>query len=359
MIPLGKPIEQILGTGALLLLAFGCALVLQPFLSAILWAAVICFSTWPAYRRCERAVGGNKGVAAAVMTLLVTLVLVAPFAVMVPTLTDNVGNLLAVMNQVLEQGPPTPPRWVVGLPVIGENLAAYWESLAHNAPAFAIELKKLIGPATNLAVASGAVLGAGLLELGLSVFISFFFFLHGRRMAAHVRAVGERFAGPRARELLLVVGATVKGVIYGLIGTALAQALLGGLGFWIAGVPQALLLGFLTFVLSFVPAGPPLVWGSVALWFLVQGAVWWSVFIAAWGLLLVSSIDNLIRPYFLGKTNNLPVLLGLFGLLGGVIAFGFIGIFLGPTLLAVAYSLFREWTMAEVDERSNPTPPSD
>ncbi|MBB4227098.1 putative PurR-regulated permease PerM [Rhizobium mongolense] len=150
------------------------------------------------------------------------------------------------------------------------------------------------------------------------------------------------------------MGATVKGVIYGLIATALAQALLAGLGFWIAGVPQALLLGFLTFVLSFVPVGPPLVWGSVALWFLVQGAVWWSIFIAAWGLLLVSSIDNLIRPYVLGKTNTLPVLLGLFGLLGGVIAFGFIGIFLGPTLLAVAYSLFREWTMAEVEERSHP-----
>ncbi len=155
------------------------------------------------------------------------------------------------------------------------------------------------------------------------------------------------------------MGTTVKGVIYGWIGTALAQALLAGVGFWIAGVPQALLLGFLTFVLSFVPVGPPLVWGSVALWFLVQGAVWWSLFVAAWGLLLVSSIDNVIKPYVLGKTNDLPVLLGLFGLLGGVVAFGLIGIFLGPTLLAVAYSLFLEWTSAEREERSHPPPPSD
>ncbi|WP_042778789.1 AI-2E family transporter [Sinorhizobium fredii] len=355
MIPLGKPIEQILGVGALLLLAFGCALVLQPFLSAILWAAVICFSTWPVYQRCERAVGGNKSLAATVMTLLVALVLVAPFAVMVPSLTDSVSNLLTAANQILEQGPPAPPLWVAGLPVIGENVAAYWESLAHNAPAFIIELKKLIGPATNLAVASGAVLGAGLLELGMSVFIAFFFFLHGRRMAAYVREVGERFAGLRSRKLLTVVGATVKGVIYGLIGTALAQAVLAGIGFWIAGVPQALLLGFLTFVLSFVPIGPPLVWGSVALWFFVQGAVWWGLFVAVWGLLLVSSIDNVLRPYVLGKTNSLPVLLGLFGFLGGVVAFGFIGVFLGPTLLAVAYSLFLEWTTAELEERRHPT----
>ena len=136
----------------------------------------------------------------------------------------------------------------------------------------------------------------GILELGLSVFISFFFFLHGRRMATYIRAVGERFAGPRSREVLALVGATVKGVIYGLIGTALAQALIAGFGFWIAGVPQALLLGFLTFMLSFLPLGPPLVWGSVALWFLAQGNYGWSIFVAAWGLLLVSSIDNVIRP---------------------------------------------------------------
>jgi predicted PurR-regulated permease PerM len=289
------------------------------------------------------------------MTLLVAFVLVAPFAVMVATLADSISNLLTAVNQILEQGPPAPPLWVAGLPVVGENVAAYWESLAHNAPAFMIELKKLIGPAADIAVASGAVLGVGLLELGLSVFIAFFIYRHGRQVAAYVRAVGERFAGPRARELLTVVGETVKGVIYGLIGTALAQALLAGIGFWIAGVPQALLFGFLTFVLSFVPIGPPLVWGSVALWLFIQGAVWWGIFVVVWGFLLVSSIDNVLRPYLLARSNSLPVVLGLFGFLGGILAFGFIGVFLGPTLLAVAYSLFLEWTTAEVEERRHPT----
>jgi predicted PurR-regulated permease PerM len=145
-----------------------------------------------------------------------------------------------------------------------------------------------------------------------------------------------------------------------LIGTALAQALLAAIGFWIAGVPQALLLGFLTFVLAFVPVGAPLVWGPVALWLLVQGAVWSGIFVAAWGLLLVSSIDNVLRPYLLGKISTLPVVLGLFGFIGGILTFGFIGLFLGPTLLAVGYSLFLEWHAAEAEERRNPTPaPSD
>ncbi len=360
MIPLGKPLEQILGIGALLLLAVGCALVLRPFLTGLMWAAVICFSTWPLYRWCEQALGGRRGLAATLMTLLVALVLVAPFAIMVTTLADSVSSLVTEAARVLEQGPPPPPPWVAGLPVVGETFAAYWDRLAHNAPAFIIELKKLIGPAADIAATSGAVLGVGLLELCLSVFIAFFFYHHGRQMAAHVRNIAERFAGPRARRLLAVVGATVKGVIYGLIGTALAQSLLAAIGFWIAGMSQALLLGFLTFVLSFVPVGPPLVWGAVALWLLLQGAVWWAIFIAVWGLLLVSSIDNILRPYLLNRTNNLPVVLGLFGFFGGVLAFGFIGVFLGPTLLAVGYALFLEWNAAEVEERKHPTPePSD
>ena len=356
MTPFGKPIEQILGICALVLLAIGCALVLWPFLSALLWAAVICYSTWPIYSRLERALGGRRTLAAALMTLSVAVVLVAPFAVMVATLGDSVSRLVTAATQLFEHGPPAPPQWVAGLPVVGESLAAYWESLALNAPAFMVELKKLIGPAADIAVAGGAVLGVGLLELGLSVFIAFFFYRHGRQMAVYVRESAESIAGPRARHLLKVVGATVKGVVYGLIGTALAQALLAGIGFWIAGVPQALLLGFVTFVLSFVPGGPPLVWGSVALWLLFQGAVWWGIFVAAWGLLLVSSIDNVLRPYLLAQSNSLPVVLGLFGFVGGILAFGFIGVFLGPTLLAVGYSLFLEWHAAEVEERSHSTP---
>jgi predicted PurR-regulated permease PerM len=354
MIPLGKPLEQVLGIGALLLLALGCALTLWPFLPALLWAAAICFSTWPVYRWCERSLGGRRGLAATLMTLLVALVLVAPFAAIVAALADSIVSFLATTASVLEQGPPTPPRWVAGLPLVGESLVIYWESLIHNAPAFITELNKLIGPATDLAVAGGAVLGGGLLELGLSVFISFLLYLHGRRMAAHVREIAERFAGPRARRLIKVVGATVKGVIYGMIGTALAQAVLAAIGFWIAGVPQPLLLGFLTFVLSFMSAGA-LVWVMVALWLLAQGDVGWGIFIIAWGLLLVSSIDNFLRPYLLGKTSDLPMVLGFFGFIGGILAFGFIGLFLGPTLLAVGYNLFLEWRAAEIEERKHST----
>ena len=349
-----RSVEQILGIGALILLGLGCIVVLWPFLSALIWAAVLCFSTWPIYLWLERLLGGRRTPAALVMTLLVAAVVVAPFAILVATLADSVSSVVQGVNGILEQGPPAPPTWVAEIPLIGERLALYWQGLAYNAPAFLIELTKLIRPATDIAVAGGAVLGVGLLELALSVFIGYFFYRHGRQMAAYVRGSSERIGGTRARHLLSVAGLTVTGVVYGVIGTAIAQGLLAGLGFWIAGVPQALLLGFLTFLLSFVPAAPPLVWGSVALWLLFHGEVAWGIFVAGWGLLLVSTMDNVLRPYLLTQANSLPVLLSFFGFLGGILAFGFIGVFLGPVLLAVGYSVFLEWQAPDSEKRSVP-----
>ncbi len=355
MIPPSRRIEYVLGIGGLMLLAIGCALVLWPFLSAILWAAVICFSTWPIYRRCERAVGGYRAAAAAAMTMLVLIAVVAPLAFLVTALADDITKLIEAVTRIVEQGPSAPPDWVKGLPFVGESLAAYWDNFTHDAPAFTVELKKLTGPVADIALAGGAAFGTGLLELALSIFITFFLFLHGRRLISFMRQIGERVAGPRAKRLITVIGMTVKGVVYGLIGTALAQGLLAGIGFWIAGVPQSLLLGCLTFALSFVPGAPPFVWGPVALWLLIQGSVGWGIFIAIWGLLLVSGIDNFLRPYLLNQNTNLPVLLGLFGLIGGVLAFGLVGLFLGPTLLAVAYNLFLEWVAAELEKRTQLT----
>ncbi|URK86132.1 AI-2E family transporter (plasmid) [Rhizobium sp. RCAM05350] len=355
--PLNRRIEYALGIGALALLAIGCALVLWPFLSAILWAAVICFSTWPIYCRCERAVGGNRAAAAAAMTLLVVFVVAAPLAFLVTALADDITNLT--------EGITRPGAGSFSATKLGEKPAGFWR-----------ELGRLLGkPYSRCARIYRRTQKA---DRSCRRYCSrwrgsfqyrhprtraqhihhLLLFLHGRRLISFMRQIGERVAGPRARRLLTVIGMTVKGVVYGMIGTALAQGLLAGIGFWIAGVPQSLLLGCLTFALSFVPGGPPFVWGPVALWFLMQGSVGWGIFIAIWGLLLVSSIDNVLRPYLLNQNSNLPVLLGLFGLIGGVLAFGLIGLFLGPTLLAVAYNLFLEWVAAEIEERKQSASPS-
>jgi predicted PurR-regulated permease PerM len=344
------PVEQILGIGFLLLLAVGCILVLLPFLSALIWAAVLCFSTWPIYRQLERALRHRKGLAAAVMTLLVTFALVAPLAIVVASLANNVGSLVSAGAHAFQNGLPLPPVWLAKVPVIGKGLTAYWENLALNAPALINELKGLIRPAADLVIASGKRIGSGLVEFSLSVLISFFFYRHGETITVHGRGYVRQFAGPLVQRILTIAQTTVKAVLYGLLGTGLVQAILAAIGFWIADVPLVLLLSFLTFVLSFAPIGPPLVWGAVAFWLLTKGALWQGVFIALWGFFLVSLIDNFLRPYLIGKSSALPILLSFFGLVGGVVAFGMIGVFLGPMLLAIAYSLIREWPINATEE---------
>jgi predicted PurR-regulated permease PerM len=145
--------------------------------------------------------------------------------------------------------------------------------------------------------------------------------------------------------LLNVAGSTTKSVVYGIIGTAIAQAAMAAIGFWIAGVPGALLLGFLTFVLSLVPGGPPFVWVPVTIWLLYTDQPGWALFMAIWGFISISGIDNIIRPYLISRESRLPLLLVFLGVIGGVLAFGFIGIFLGPTLLALGFTLLMEWTV--------------
>jgi predicted PurR-regulated permease PerM len=159
-----------------------------------------------------------------------------------------------------------------------------------------------------------------------------------------------RVAGADALRLLEVAEGTIQGVVYGIIGTALAQAVLQVIGLLLAGVPGALLLGGLTFFLSVVPVGPPMVWGGAAAWLYFNGQMGWAIFVALWGFFVVSTVDNVIKPYLIARGANLPFVLVLLGVLGGVLAFGVIGVFIGPTLLAVGYRVMLEWSAMRQEE---------
>ncbi len=148
----------------------------------------------------------------------------------------------------------------------------------------------------------------------------------------------------RGQHLIDVAVATMRGVVYGILGTAIAQGVLAAVGFWLAGVPAAPLLGLVTFFLSPVPIGPPLVWAPAAFWLFSQDHAGWGVFMLIWGVAVVSSVDNFVKPFIISRGSNLPFVLVLLGVLGGVIAFGFIGVFLGPTLLAIGYALIQDWS---------------
>lgn len=191
------------------------------------------------------------------------------------------------------------------------------------------------------------MLGTGVVQMSLAAFVSFFLYRDGNALLAVIAVTMRKVMGEGAESIQATVSQTVRGVMYGLLGTALAQALVAAVGFAIAGVPAVPLLSVLVFLTSLIPLGPPLVWGGATIWLFAHGETGWAIFMAIWGTVLISGVDNVVRPMLISRGSSLPFLLTLLGVLGGVIAFGFVGMFIGPVLLAVGYSLMSEWTGTE------------
>jgi len=352
-----KRIEQFVQIAAIVLLVVGCLVVLKPFLGAILAAAILCFSTWPIYRFFEDKVGGRRWLAALAMTLLILFVLVMPLALIALSFRDDVPQLVENVREALAHGLPQPPAWVAGLPVVGGHLDAAWREIAESPAALAEALKRYSQPAREVLVQAGLIIADGVLQFTLIAFIGYFFYCDGMALVEALRNGLNRVAGNLTGRLLGIIGGTITGVVYGIVGTGLAQSIVALIGFLIAGVPGAVMLASLTFILSLVPAGPPLIWVGATVWLATQDQTGWAVFMAIWGFVAISGIDNIVKPILISRGASLPFVLVLLGVFGGVLAFGFVGIFLGPTLLAVGFNLVRSWTEAPVSDPAGTSAP--
>ena len=352
MPPQPSRIDHALTLAVLAMLIVGVYFVLQPFVTALIWAAILCTTAWPLYLRLRALLGGRDALAALAMVLLLGLLMLTPFVVVGLTIADNADRMATWGREILASGPPDAPAWVAGLPLIGPTIAAYWNNMAHDTAQLFGLLRDYVEPLRKFALQSGASIAGAILQLALSIFIAWFMFRDGQAMIDRLGAAAQRIAGERGAHLASVATATVRGVVLGILGTALVQGVVAAIGFWIAGIAAAPLLGLLTFVASPVPIGPPLVWVPAGLWLINEGQTGWGIFVLLWGMLAVSTIDNVIKPLIISRGSVLPFLLVLLGVLGGAIAFGFIGVFLGPVLLAVAYALLLEWAAS----RDAPTP---
>jgi predicted PurR-regulated permease PerM len=229
------------------------------------------------------------------------------------------------------------------VPVVGEKAVESWRDHLSDTGAILAKLKDVIQTAGAWLLKGGLALGSGVFELALSILTAFFLFRSGASAVERLNVGVQRISGEKGIHLLTLAGKTVRGVVYGILGTALAQAILAGIGFFVAGVPGAVLLGLLTFFSSVVPvAGTALVWLPAAIWLFAQGSTGWGIFMLVWGF-GVANVDNVIKPWLISQGSDMPFLLIFFGVIGGALTFGLIGVFLGPTLLAVGWRLVEEW----------------
>lgn len=327
--------------------------VIAPFVPAILLAIIFTLSAWPAYSWLEVKLQGRRGLAAGLMTLTLALCFILPLAFIASSLAENFVWISNNVLNILQNPPKEAPEWLATLPHIGPSIAEKWSQYIQDTDSLTSLLMSKSGPATKEVASIAGTISRGAIDLSLGVLIAFFLFRHGVEAAERLSVLIEKFLGPKGQHLLKVSKNTMIGVVYGMMGTAVAQGTLAAVGFFIAGVPAPIFLGFVTFILSFMPLGAPLIWIPATIWLFTQGSIGMGIFMGLWGLLAVSSIDNIIRPYFISLGSDLPLLVTLLGVFGGIIAFGFIGLFIGPTLLAVAYALIIEWSYIE-----NKTPPA-
>jgi len=338
-----KKFEHYAQLAAVAILVVGCFLVLRPFLTAMLFAAVVCISTWPIYLWLLRKLKGKQTLAALTMTLSLVLVIILPLGLVAYNLADNVTAFYNEIRRVVGAEHLEPPAWLAKLPLVGGHIDGYLRHIATSRDEMMLLSQRLLEPAKNFILAGGILLAQGVLEMSLATFISFFFYRDGEALMHSIGVAMDRVVGAQAANVLHIINTTVRSVMFGLLGTALAQGFVATVGFAIAGVPAVLLLGLATFLLSMIPVGPPLIWGGAAFWLFSQGTTGWGIFMLLWGFFLISSVDNVVKPLLISRGSSLPFLLVLLGVMGGVLAFGFVGIFIGPTLLAVGLSLAQKW----------------
>lgn len=338
-------LEQYARVAAAALLALGCFLVLQPFLGAILFAGILCLSTWPFYAWLRMRLHGRSRLAAVILVTLLVIALALPIALGAQGIVAHSGQVVELFRGFLDGRESFElPNWVRGIPLLGPQLDEYVRALLAGSTELSDLLRGLSDPAKAFMVTVGRAVGQGVVQVLIAIFVAYFFYRDGERVRAIVVGAVHRIAGDEHGGAIVVTAANaVRGVVYGLIGTAFAQAAVAFVGFVIAGVPGAFLLAAVTFILSLVPMGTVVIWGGAAAWLYFHGSVGMSIFMVIWGVAVISSVDNFIKPILMSRAGNLSMLLVVLGVFGGAVAFGFIGLFIGPALLAVAWNVLRLW----------------
>ena len=325
--------------------------ILRPFLMSILWASLIVIATWPVLEMLQARLGGRRGLAAAIMTLIILLVVLIPLTLAVLTIINHVDDIAARVKSLSTLTlPPSPPEWLERIPLAGEKLAAKWRELAVLSPE---ERSTLVTPyAKNLlqwfADKAGSV-GMTMLQFLLTTIIAAIMYANGEIIRSGILSFARRLAGQRGEDVAILAGKAVRGVALGVVVTAIIQAAVGGAGLAITGVPAASVLTAVMFMFCLAQIGPALVLIPAVIWLYWKGEPIWGTVLLVFSIIAVT-MDNFIRPVLIKKGADLPLVMIFAGVIGGLIAFGIIGLFIGPVVLAVTYTLLKAWVTGSSQE---------
>jgi len=332
-------------------------IILRPFLLSTIWATMIVVTTWPLMLYLQQRLWGKRGLAALLMTLALIAILVMPLWIALATIVENAHRIEDFSTSFLKSNIPPPPAWVQNVPMIGPNLAAKWQEVANAGPEGLLAwIKPYSGRATKWFIDQAGNMGRAFVQFMLTVIIAAILYLRGDIAAGGIRRFARRLGGHHGEELTILAGKAIRGVALGVVVTALAQSLLGGIGLAVTGVPTAAVLTAVMFMLCLAQLGPALVLIPAVIWLFWTNQQLAGSVLIVWTVFVVS-LDNILRPILIKKGADLPLLLIFAGVMGGLVAFGIVGIFIGPVILAVAFTLLKAWVEGDhAADRDKPSP---
>ncbi|PTQ91319.1 putative PurR-regulated permease PerM [Agitococcus lubricus] len=316
--------------------------VLAIFMIPVAWAGILAYVTWPAYARLQRRFPYHPNTVAGLMSFALTLLIVVPLLVAIFTLRHEAALVYDLIASKIGQGSFQLPTWLKTWP-FAKELQAFLDNLLANPESFKAQIQIWFQKGFGAAAQVAGSIGKNVAKLMMVLFILFFFYRDGEKIVAQVQRALQVLIGERVHRYIQAIGDTTRAVVYGIVLTALAQGFLAGVGYAVAGLESPVFLAALTAMIAMIPFGTPFAWGSIALWLMMSGQHVAGIGLALWGALVVSSIDNVIRPLVISSATQIPFLLVMFGVLGGLSAFGMVGLFLGPVILAILLAIWQQW----------------
>jgi predicted PurR-regulated permease PerM len=343
-------LRRLLTAAALALLVLLGFRVMEPFIVPLVWAGILAYVTWPGYTRALRLCRGRSVAAALLMTALVTLAVIVPLAWLAVVLRVEMVRAFHEVQGLLSGGVQL-PSLLLKIPWLGDELQDLTTRAAQDPHALGGELKAITDHSFDQIAHVIGGIGRNVIKLLLSVLSLFFLYRGGVRLAGQMAQALEQLLGSRAHDYLEHIGQTVKAVVYGLVLAALVQGVLVGLGYWLAGVGAPVFLAALTTVCGLIPFAAPAIWIGIVLWLFVKGSTVAGVALFIWGALVMSWTDHMVRPFLISREAEIPFLVVIFGGVGGLAAFGLVGLFVGPVILAVLLAIWREWLLGSGQTR--------